>query len=207
MRSITSDAARPDGLGRMPRAQRQAQLLTAAASAFVHGGFDGTSMEDVAEAAGVTRLIVYRNFGSKEELYRAVLASVTERLADEFSDGASSTDVHPGGIPGVLLRVARERPDSFRLLWRHAVHEPLFAEQAHAFRDVAATVADVLIHPYVHDRALRRWAATTVVSHLYDATCNWLDLGDPALDEEFAHRMSAGLRALVGAWTAPRARD
>src|SRR5215207_5909723 len=82
MRSMSGDTAHPDGVRRMPRAQRQAQLLTAAASAFVRGGFDGTSMEDVAEASGVTRLIVYRNFGSKEELYRAVLASVTERLAD-----------------------------------------------------------------------------------------------------------------------------
>jgi AcrR family transcriptional regulator len=202
---------------RMPRPQRRAQLLTAAAAAFVRGGYDGTSMEDVAEAAGVTRLIVYRIFATKEVLYRAVLESVTARLAQEFgvhpgaeADGgvpdvdAAARFARRGGVAAVLLGVARERPDAFRLLWRHALHEPPFAADAQAFRDVAATFADVLIHPYVHDRVLRRWAATTVVAHLYDATCNWLDLGDPERDEEFVARTTTGLRALVAAWATAR---
>jgi AcrR family transcriptional regulator len=199
---------------RMPRPQRRAQLLTAAAAAFVRGGYDGTSMEDVAEAAGVTRLIVYRIFATKEVLYRSVLESVTERLAEEFltelgSDGGTDVDAaarfaRRGGVAAVLLGIARERPDAFRLLWRHALNEPPFAAEAQAFRDVAATFADVLIHPYVHDRVLRRWAATTVVAHLYDATCNWLDLGDPARDDEFVVRMTTGLRALVAAWASGR---
>jgi AcrR family transcriptional regulator len=213
MRPITTVAAG----GRMPRAERRAQLLTAASAAFVRGGFDGTSMEDVAEAAGVTRLIVYRIFATKELLYRAVLESVTERLTEEFgrASGAPGTvanvanvanvaAVERGGVAAILLAIARERPDAFRLLWRHAVHEPLFAEEAQAFRELSASFADALIHPYVHDRVVRRWAATTVVAHLYDATCNWLDLGDPDRDEEYTARVREGLRGLVDAWATPR---
>ena len=49
----------------LPRAARRAQLLEAAATAFLERGFDGTSMEDVAQEAGVSRLIVYRIFESK----------------------------------------------------------------------------------------------------------------------------------------------
>src|SRR6185436_19787519 len=82
-RMTSSETARVSAVTRrLPRAERRAQLLTAAATAFVRAGFDGTSMEDVAEQAGVTRLIVYRIFATKEDLYRAVLESVTDRLRD-----------------------------------------------------------------------------------------------------------------------------
>ena len=66
------------------RADRQAQLLRAAATAFARAGFAATSMDDVAAEAGVTKLIVYRNFDSKEDLYRSVLDGVSDRLRDEW---------------------------------------------------------------------------------------------------------------------------
>ena len=78
---VDRNGAGDAGTRRLPRAERRAQLLTAAATAFVSGGFDGTSMEDVAEQAGVTRLIVYRIFATKEDLYRAVLESVDRPAA------------------------------------------------------------------------------------------------------------------------------
>jgi AcrR family transcriptional regulator len=186
---------------RLPREERRVQLLTAAAVAFGRGGFDGTSMEDVAEAAGVTRLIVYRIFSSKEELYRAVLESVTSRLAEEFGGGDVPTYAARGGVSTLLLRVARERPAAFTLLWRHAQHEPTFAAEVAAFRDVSTEFAESLIHPFVRDRVFRRWAAAAVVAHLYEGVCAWLERGDPSRDDEFTARMGAGLRALVAAWS------
>src|ERR1700691_1539403 len=54
----------------LPRAQRRAAILHGAALAFASSGFADTSMDDVGTACGVTKLIVYRHFGSKEELYR-----------------------------------------------------------------------------------------------------------------------------------------
>ncbi len=181
--------------GRLPRAERRAQLVRAAGAAFLAGGFDGTSMEAVAEHAGVTRLIVYRNFESKESLYRAVLTAVTERLRDEFEPP------HPSEITPVLLLVAREQPDAFRLLWRHARHEALFAAEAEQFRLAAADYADTIIGPFIDDPALRRWAAAAVVDHLHEGICIWLDTGDPSRDDEFARRLRLGTRALVAAWS------
>ncbi|HEX4981147.1 MAG TPA: TetR/AcrR family transcriptional regulator, partial [Ilumatobacteraceae bacterium] len=186
---------------RLPRAARREQLIRAAASAFLSGGYDKTSMEDVAKAAGVTRLIVYRIFATKEDLYRAVLDSVTDRLRDEVSPELRSGDGQRSGIAGVLLRIAREQPDAFRLLWRHASHEPTFMAEAQAFREVSAEFAEAVIHPYLHDRDFRRWAAISVVAHLYDGVCAWLDSGDPTRDDEFADRLAAGIRALVTAWS------
>ena len=70
------------------RDERQAPILRAAAAAFARTGFAGTSMDDVAAEAGITRLIVYRHFDSKEDLYRAVLERVTDRLREEFLAGS-----------------------------------------------------------------------------------------------------------------------
>ena len=178
----------------MSRADRREQLVGAAAAAFLAGGFDGTSMETVAERAGVTRLIVYRHFESKEALYRAVLDSVVEALRVEFEPE------RPDAIAGLLLRVARDRPDAFRLLWRHARHEPTFAKEAEAFRTVAANFADDYIRTHVADPRIRTWAAATIVDYLYGGICEWLDNGDADVDEEFAARLQAGARALVSAW-------
>lgn len=180
---------------RLPRAERRAQLVEAAAGAFLARGFDGTSMEEVAEQAGVTRLIVYRHFGAKEELYRAVLTSVTQQFRERF-DGAP-----PAGIVATLVAVAREHPDAFRLLWRHARHEPLFAAEATTFRLVAAEYADTIVGRYVDDPTFRRWASAAVVDHLHEGICTWLDTGDPERDDEFAERLRDGARALVAAWS------
>ncbi len=180
---------------RMSRDERRAQLVSAAAAAFLAGGFDGTSMESVADQAGVTRLIVYRHFESKDALYRAVLDSVVEPLRLEF------VPEQPAGIGALLLRVARSNPDGFRLLWRHARHEPTFAKEAEAFRQIAAGFADNHIRDYVTDPTLRAWGAATIVDYLYGGICEWLDNGDPMLDDQFAGRLQAGARALVATWS------
>jgi AcrR family transcriptional regulator len=152
-------------------------------------------METVAERAGVTRLIVYRHFAGKEELYRAVLHAVTERLRERFDP-----ERRPEIVP-TLVSVAREHPDAFRLLWRHARHEPLFAAEAELFRLVAAEYADSIIGLFIDDATTRQWAAATLVDHLHEGICIWLDTGDPALDGEFANRLRAGARAMVVAWS------
>jgi AcrR family transcriptional regulator len=172
----------------------------------VRAGFDGTSMDDVARAAGVTRLIVYRIFATKEELYRAVLEQVTTRLAEEFEHIPRHGPDPGGGEAGrgqaarALLLVAREDPDAFRLLWVHAAHEPPFATYHREFRNVADAMAADLIRPYLADGTRRAWAAPTLVAHLYDGVIGWLDRGRPDQDEAFVEAMSAGVHALVNAW-------
>ena len=69
----------------LDRPARRAAILAAAAGAFAERGFADTSMDDVAAAAGITRLIVYRHFDSKEDLYAAVLQHVRDRLAEELA--------------------------------------------------------------------------------------------------------------------------
>ncbi|MGH8982505.1 MAG: helix-turn-helix domain-containing protein, partial [Acidimicrobiia bacterium] len=65
---------------RLGRVARRAAILDAAASAFAAGGYAATSMADIASAAGVSHLIVYRHFESKECLYEAVLERAVDAL-------------------------------------------------------------------------------------------------------------------------------
>ena len=133
---------------------RRAAILRAAASVFADSGYAATSMEDVAAASGVTKLIVYRHFESKEALYRSVLERVFDRQVELFVENVAA-GLQAGGTTRALLLVGRESPDGFRLLWRHAAREPQFAEYVHNFRDAAVDAARAVVEPYLA-AALRR---------------------------------------------------
>lgn len=187
---------------RLPRAERRAQLVRCAATVFVRGGFEGASMDDVAHEAGVTRLIVYRIFESKHDLYRAVLEAVLEDTAASFEVPPSPVDADDlrQTIVGVLLGVARRHPDGFRLLWRHAAHEPAFRDVAAIAKVAATEYALDLLRPAMADERLRLWAAESLVAHLHESICLWLDDGDPSRDDECLALLVAGVRATVLQW-------
>lgn len=184
----------------LPRAERQETILQGAASAFAHSGYAATSMEDVAAASGITKLIVYRHFDSKEDLYRAVLERVSDRLAEEFLTRMSRDDRRGIGARSLLV-VAREDPDGFSLLFRHAVREPQFAEYAHSHRERALLASRALLQPVLgHDRKLLAWGTETVVSYMVEAVLHWVEFGDPDRDDEMVELTTSGLHALVQAW-------
>jgi AcrR family transcriptional regulator len=193
------------GALRLPRAERRAQIIETAAGAFLQAGFDGTSMEEVAQAAGVSRLVIYRIFDTKERLYRAVLSSVTDEFIAEFIDVDRAEIRRRGGISRVTLSIARRHPDAFRLLWRHAAHEPAFAAFANDFRKVVGEYAENLIalDGRVIEPQMIQWCATAVAAHLLEGISAWLDHGDPTLDDDYVVLQVCGLRAMIDAWGDP----
>jgi len=199
MASADPAVVEPARSGPLPRAARQEAILRGAARAFARAGYAGTSMEDIAAASGITKLIVYRHFEGKEELYRAVLQQVFDRLAEEFVVGYSRGE---GGVGArSLLTVAREDPDGFQLLWRHAAREPQFADYARELRERSVDASRALLAGQVQPD-LHEWAAHTLVDELVVAVLNWLEFGDLARDEEFVGLATAGARAGVRAWLA-----
>src|ERR687892_1327321 len=183
----------------LSRSQRQAAILQGAATAFATKGFAGTAMEEVAAASGITKEIVYRHFASKEELYRAVLDATRQSLKAELARARQRAQ--SGAGIRALLAVGRAHPDALRLLLVHAAREPEFAHYTHQVR---SRVINWVLQRRGHDDPLfRRWAAEVAVSHSWNAVLTWLDLGDPARDEEFARRCFAGVDALWAAWNAP----
>jgi AcrR family transcriptional regulator len=159
-------------------------------------------MEDVAAAAGITKLIVYRHFASKQELYDAVLEGVSERLREAFVSSLAERPRLGETAVHALLVVAREDPAAFTLLWRHAVREPQFAAHADSIRRriVAGVEQWLEVAPFASERRTRRWAAATLVSYVVAAVLHWLEEGAPAGDADFEARMSRSLPALVTSW-------
>ncbi|MCU1400471.1 MAG: hypothetical protein JWN62_3580 [Acidimicrobiales bacterium] len=191
---------------RLPRAERREQIVRAAAAAFLTTGYEKTSMEDVARAAGVTRLIVYRIFESKELLYLAVLNAVVDEMALEFDSGPVSTEGDTGRtIVSTLLGIARRHPDGFRLLWRHASNQAEFRDLHALFKASAEEFAGALIAGIDPDPMMVRWAAASLVSHVHESICLWLDGGDPQLDGRFLQMQSDGMRAMVMVWKGQQA--
>ena len=116
-----------------------------------------------------------------------MLSSVTDEFVVEFEDMDMVEIRRRGGIVRVMLGIARRHPDAFRLLWRHAAHEPAFAAFSRNFRKVVGEHAETLIA--VDGRVIKpqmmRWCATALAAHLLDGISAWLDDGDPSLDNDY----------------------
>ncbi len=183
---------------RLRRDERQASILHGAAAAFARSGFAATSMEDVAEACGVTKLIVYRHFDSKEDLYRAILQQVFDRQAEELVRGLEH--VQPGLGTRTLLTVAREDPAAFVLFWRHALREPQFAAYAQEMREMSVAAVRDLMAISSDDPTFDAWTASVVIGWLVESVLTWLEVGGPDRDDDVVRWTGEGLRRMRSGW-------
>ena len=167
--------------------ERRAQLIHAAASAFIDKGFAATSLIDVAAEAGVTRMIIYRHFESKRDLYLAVLLDTRARILAHLGPRAQF-DAH---TVADLARAAAQHPDGFRLLYRHAQREPEFAGYANELTLLAADTADNRLRELIPDTPRRRWIAALLPAIIIDAILTWLDTDQPATVDELARTINA----------------
>ncbi len=77
-------------------------------------------MEEIADAAGVTKPVLYQHFGSKRMLYLELLETVGEELLDEVAAGAAAeTDPYQRVLAGfrAYFRFVAERTSAFQLLF------------------------------------------------------------------------------------------
>jgi AcrR family transcriptional regulator len=74
---------------RLPAIERKEQVLDVALSVFATKGFHDTSMNDIAEAAGVTKPVVYQHYESKRALFLAIIDHVGDRMIDVLTAATS----------------------------------------------------------------------------------------------------------------------
>ena len=129
------------------------RLIEAAATVFAQKGYDGASLEEVAETAGFSKGAVYSNFSGKEELFLALLTQRVEARLTAIEDALSRDD---GGHGDAVERAADamasllERDPQWHVLFlefwlfamRHpAAHRQLAEHRKHARAAVAALIA------------------------------------------------------------------
>jgi AcrR family transcriptional regulator len=102
--------------------RRRPQVLDAALKLFLKSGYDGTSMQAVADQAGVTKPVVYACFNSKDQLFRALMAREEERILGEIQGAFENADLSDPettlveGFTG-FLRAVGDSPDVYRLIF------------------------------------------------------------------------------------------
>ncbi|MGH8774728.1 MAG: TetR/AcrR family transcriptional regulator [Jiangellaceae bacterium] len=186
----------------MQRPERRRALMTAAAEAFARRGFAATSLDDVAAQAGVSRVLIYRHFDSKAQLYEAVLDDVGAQL---MAATGGPGQLGPGSLVA-LLDVAQANPAGFRLFFRHAGQEPEFRDHAAWLRTAMTQTTEPHLRQMLPDHAKRRWAAQLVPVAVVEAVIAWLDAGRPH-PERAAATIGAMVMGLVdaiakgGSWT------
>ena len=121
-----------------PRITRsRALIMAAAARVFLQRGFPGTSVDDIAAEAGVSKRTVYNVFDDKEQLFRAIIGEAIA-TAERFSHDFAATTAEADDVEAALTSLARELAASVlsgrvvplrRLLIGEASRFPEFADE------------------------------------------------------------------------------
>jgi AcrR family transcriptional regulator len=195
---------------RLPAAARRRQLLDVAVEVFASRGFHGTSMDEVAEAAGVTKPVLYQHFPSKRRLYLELLDDVGSRLVDAVT-GAVSAESGPrqqveAGFAAYFRFVARHT-SAFNLLFGSGGRrDEEFADMVRTVEDRMAGSVAALIEADI-DADHRQILGYGIVGLAETTSRHWVSgagaRGAPITDEEadrLARRIAdlawAGLRGV-----------
>jgi len=180
---------------RLPAPARREQLLAVGLEVFARQGFHGTSMNDVADAAGVTKPVLYQHFASKRELYLALLEEVGRELLEAIAkatavalDGRSQTEA---GF-GAYFRWVDDDRDAFLLLFGSgARRDEEFAEAVRKVEEAIAEAIEPLIAADI-DASHRRTLAHALVG-LAEGASRPLVATGLAFDPELISRQVADL--------------
>jgi AcrR family transcriptional regulator len=128
---------------RLSAVERRNQLVQVGRAVFAEKGYEGTSVEEIAERAKISKPIVYEHFGGKEGLYAVIVDREMEYVIGQIS-AAISTGTPRDRIEGAALafmRYVEERPDGFAVLKRDS---PSNSGLANLLAEVAERVGNVL---------------------------------------------------------------
>lgn len=133
---------------RLPAPERRASLVEAASELFAEHGYEGVSLDRVAESAGVTKVIVYRHFGSKKDLYLQLLASHRDELLGTLAHGMSAGGTLQQRVPAVAdawFAYVEINPFAWRMLFQDVTGDADIRAFHAAMRDTArAAIARLL---------------------------------------------------------------
>ncbi len=184
--------------------ERREQLIGVSRALFAEKGFDGTSIEEIAASAKVSKPVVYEHFGAKEGIYAVVVDREMQRLLSMVSQ--SLVDAPPRlkleRAALAMLQYIEESSEGFRILVRdsHAASgtgtfASLISEIANQVEDVLAEAASA--HGY--DPRYSPMYAQMLVGMVALTGQWWLDVRTPPREEVAAHVVNLawnGLNAL-----------
>ncbi len=141
--------------------RRRPQVLDAALELFLKSGYEGTSMDAIASAAGVTKPVVYACFSGKDELFRALLAREEERILAEIQAAFAAADLtDPEGtlIEGYtgFLRAVSASPEVYRLIFLGEGGNTAVARRIQRGRQAQVDALSALARGWLERRSSKR---------------------------------------------------
>jgi AcrR family transcriptional regulator len=183
--------------------ERREQLLDVGRTLFAAKGFEGTSVEEIAAKAGVSKPVVYEHFGGKEGLYAVVVDREMQRLLDMVTGALS------GGHPRELLEQAalalldyvEQSTDGFRILVRDSPVAQSTGTFASLISDIASQVEHILAQEFSargYDPKTASMYAQMLVGMVALTGQWWLDVRKPKKPEVAAHLVNLAWNGLSG---------
>jgi AcrR family transcriptional regulator len=181
--------------------ERREQLLDVGRRLFAERGLDGTSIEEIAARAGVSKPVVYEHFGGKEGLYAVVVDREVGRfleMATRVLDG-DDTMLKFEVAAVSLLRYIQDNADGFRILVRDSNPTAGSGTFASLISDVASQVEYILgdvLKARGYDPKLAPMYAQMLVGMVAFTGQWWLDARKPDLEVVAAHLVNLAWNGL-----------
>ena len=189
--------------------ERREQLLGIGKHLFAERGFEGTSIEEIAAQAGVSKPVVYEHFGGKEGLYAVVVDREVSRLlamGTELLSGDHTREKFE--VAAVeLLRYIEDNADGFRILVRDSHPASGAGTFGSLISDIASQVEYILGDLFAergYDPKLAPMYAQMLVGMVAVTGQWWLDARKPKLEEVAAHLVNLAWNGLAHLDPKPR---
>ncbi|MEU8267065.1 TetR family transcriptional regulator [Sphaerisporangium sp. NPDC049002] len=188
---------------RMTGKERREQLIRVSRTLFAEKGFDGTSIEEIAASAKVSKPVVYEHFGGKEGIYAVVVDREMQRLLSLV--GVALNAGHPRirleRAALALLQYVEESSEGFRILVRDSHAASGTGTFASLINDIASQVEDVLADQFAergYAPTLAPMYAQMLVGMVALTGQWWLDARKPDREEVAAHLVNLAWNGLTG---------
>jgi AcrR family transcriptional regulator len=188
---------------RMTSAERREQLIEIARGLFAARGFEGTSIEEIAARAEVSKPIVYEHFGGKEGLYAVVVDREVRQLLGMMR--TSLTAGHPRDLleqaAFALLGYIEQSSDGFRILVRDSPIGSETGSFVSIIGDIASRVEYILEEEFRSRGFDAKYApmyAQMLVGMVGTTGQWWLDARKPAKKDVAAHLVNLAWNGLSG---------
>jgi AcrR family transcriptional regulator len=175
----------------MPRERREQLILDVAGAMFAGVGYHSTSMDEIADRAGVSKPMLYAYFGSKEGLYLAYIRRAGGELLERLV-AARPRDATPGARLRAriteFLSFVQEHGDGWKVLFGEVGSTRPFAESVAAVRSQIADAIRVMIEAGGASRCCYESPASDAIAHALvgagESLANWwLDHPEVARDQ------------------------
>lgn len=187
----------------MTGSQRRHQLIDIARSLFAERGYEATSVEEVAQRAGVSKPVVYEHFGGKEGLYAVVVEREVSALLDGVTASLTNNQYRPRveAVTLALLTYIEERTDGYRVLIRDSPPSLSPGTYSTLFNDAVSQVASILAGDFSRrglDPELAPMYARALVGSVSMTAQWWMEAREPKKEVVAAHLVNLMWNGLTG---------